>query len=155
METTSHRQKIGPPPCHRCEYPRLSPPPRCRCHRMRAKRGAVSLFQAHPGVRLINRILPSSLRGPPRVILKRGQLAVGGGEGCWEGTAAGDESRGGGGVVLDMIGCQTGVNPGLGHTPPRLNPPLERMAAGVRVFLERGLIEILVVAMPGNARGKS
>lgn len=27
METTSHRQKIGPPPCHRCEYPRLSPPP--------------------------------------------------------------------------------------------------------------------------------
>lgn len=39
-------------------------------------------------------------------------------------------SRGGGGVVLDMIGCQTGVNPGLGHTPPRLNPPLERMAAG-------------------------
>lgn len=134
--------------------PSPAPPPRCRCHRMRAKRGAVSLFQAHPGVRLINRILPSSLRGPPRVILKRGQLAVGGG-GCWKGTAAGDESRGGGGVVLDMIGCQTGVNPGFGHTPPRLNPPLERMAAGVRVFLERGLIEILVVAMPGNARGKS
>lgn len=71
------------------------------------------------------------------------------------GRAAGDDSCGGGGAVLDMIGCQKGLIQGSA-TPRRVSihpsPPVVpvRMAAGVRVFLDnpgaRGLIEILVAA---------
>lgn len=96
-------------------------------------------FRRIPGARLINRILPSSFlppRPPPSPTRDIKARAIsGGGEGGRRVVGRGwrpgtTSSRGGGGVVLDMIGCQTGVNPGLGHTPPRLNPPLERMAAG-------------------------
>lgn len=114
LERTSHRQKKSGLLHATVASPRISaslspppppPPPRCRCHRMRAKRGrsfplsGASLVLA---LSTVSSLRPSSLRAlppPPRVILKRGQLAVGEGgreEGCWKGMAAGDdiESRG-------------------------------------------------------------
>lgn len=90
----------------------------------------------------------------------KARRAISGGEG---GRGCRKRKGGRGRQLRGWWGClgydwlSEGVNPGLGHTPPRLNPPLthppvvpERMAAGVRVFLDnpgaRGLIEILVAA---------
>lgn len=60
--------------------------------------------------------------------IKARAISGGGGVVGGRGRAARDDDGcgGGGGAVLDMIGCQMGVNPGLGHTPPRLNPPTPR-----------------------------
>lgn len=101
-----------------------TPLPRCRCHRMHAKRGRS--FQCP--LRHILLPLPPYQPCPPfvppaastRDIKARAISGGGGGRGCRKRVAAGDDSCGGGGAVLDMIGCQKGLIQGSA-TPRRVS----------------------------------